>query len=134
MPDIFDQIFRSSIGFDPLRTFVSTIDISNYPPYNIEKDFNKPIYTLTMAVAGFTRDSLDIYIEDGHLHINGKLDDNPETGTDFLYRGLSLRSFKRTFQLGKNVEVVSVNLKDGLLTIVLEENIPEVSRRKFDIK
>jgi molecular chaperone IbpA len=131
MPDLFDQIFRSTIGFDPLRQFVTTIDVSNYPPYNIEKTVDADVYALTMAVAGFSRDELDVFLEDGVLHVYGdkKAED---TNTEFLYRGLSFRNFKRTFQLGKHIEVTNVSLKDGLLNIVLQKNVPESARRKFD--
>jgi molecular chaperone IbpA len=133
MPDLFDQLFRSTIGYEPLRQFVDSIDLSNYPPYNIEKTIDAPIYALTMAVAGFKRDEIEVYVENDHLHINGNRQVQ-DTDTEFLFRGLSFRDFKRSFKLGSNVEVTSVSLNDGLLVVVLQENVPESARKKFDIK
>lgn len=133
MPDLFDQLFRSTIGYEPLRQFVDSIDLSNYPPYNIEKTVDAPIYALTMAVAGFKRDEIEVFVEDDHLHIKGNKEAQ-DTDTEFLFRGLSFRNFERRFQLGKHVDVTSVSLNDGLLVVVLQENVPESARRKFDIK
>jgi len=133
MSDLFDHLFRSTIGYEPLRQFVDSIDLSNYPPYNIEKTVDAPVYALTMAVAGFTRDEIEVFVEDDHLHINGSKV-SKDTDTEFLYRGLSFRDFKRSFQLGKHVDVTSVSLNDGLLVVVLQENVPESARTKFDIK
>jgi molecular chaperone IbpA len=133
MPDLFDQLFRSTIGYEPLRQFVDSIDLSNYPPYNIEKTVDAPIYALTMAVAGFKRDDIEVFVEDDHLHIKGNKEAQ-DTDTEFLFRGLSFRNFERRFQLGKHVDVTSVSLNDGLLVVVLQENVPESARRKFDIK
>jgi molecular chaperone IbpA len=132
--DLFNRIFRSSIGFDPLQQFVTTVDFSNYPPYNITKTQDANIYALTMAIAGFAREEVDVFIEDEILHINGvKEHDETEDQLYFLHRGLSFRDFKRTFQLDKHIEVSSVSLNNGLLTIVMQENVPESARKKFNI-
>jgi molecular chaperone IbpA len=107
--DFLDQLLRGTIGYEPLTRWVTTFDGSNYPPYNIEKTYDANIYALTMAVAGFTRDELEVSMEEGLLTISGKKPAQ-DTDTEFLYRGLSFRDFKRTFQLGKHVEVTSVSL------------------------
>jgi molecular chaperone IbpA len=147
--DLFDQIFRSTIGFDPLKNYVSTATFNNYPPFNIfktsildeERNHMDPAYRLELAVAGFKKDEIQVYIEDGLLVIKGHIlsanERDPNTYDiehEYLYRGLSFRDFERTFQLGKNVEVVAVNLSDGLLNIDLKETRPDVNRKTFDIK
>lgn len=130
--DIFNQIFRTTIGFDPLQRFVDTVDFSNYPPFNIEKTLDANIYALTIAVAGFSKDDIEVFVEDGQLVVKAEKA-SEDTDTEYLYRGLSLRNFKRYFKLGSNILVNSVSLKDGLLVVVLREEIPEAKRTKFDI-
>jgi molecular chaperone IbpA len=149
MPDLFDQIFRSTIGFDPLKNFVTTTTFNNYPPFNIfktsfldeERNHQDAGYRLEMAVAGFEKDEIEVYIEDGLLFVKGRIipanERDPNTYDiehEYLYRGLSFRDFERTFQLGKNVEVVQVSMINGLLLVDLKETLPEVKRKTFDIK
>jgi len=98
-----------------------------YPPYNIEllpEDARGPeVLRITLAVAGFRRDELDVSIEDGELAISGaKRDEGPK---DYLHRGIAARQFKRTFALAKGVEVRKAELHDGLLAIELERPLRE---------
>ena len=149
MPDLFDQIFRSTIGFEPLKTFVTTTTSNNYPPFNIfitshldeERNHLDRAYVLEMAVAGFANDEIEVYIEADILYVKGRIilanERDPNTCDvehEYLFRGLTFRDFERTFQLGKNVEVVSVELKNGLLTVLLKDPKPEPTRKTFNIK
>ncbi|HUU66852.1 MAG TPA: Hsp20 family protein [Methyloceanibacter sp.] len=93
-----------------------------YPPYNIEllpeDDRGPEALRITLAVAGFGLDELDVSVEDGELMIRGAKHD--EADKDYLHRGIAARQFKRSFALAKGVEVRKAELHDGLLAIVLE--------------
>ncbi|MGH6735521.1 MAG: Hsp20 family protein [Methyloceanibacter sp.] len=93
-----------------------------YPPYNIElipgSDGGPEVLRITLAVAGFGLDELDVSIEDGQLLIRGAKHD--EGTRDYLHRGIAARQFKRTFALADGVEVRKAELHDGLLAIELE--------------
>jgi HSP20 family molecular chaperone IbpA len=93
-----------------------------YPPYNIEllpkDERGTEVLRITLAVAGFRVDELDVSVEDGELKIHGaKRDEGPK---DYLHRGIAARQFKRTFALADGVEVRKAELHDGLLAIELE--------------
>ena len=108
---------------------------SGYPPYNIEllpKDEGGPeVLRITLAVAGFHLDELDVTVEDGALMIHGaKHDEGPK---EYLHRGIAARQFKRTFALAKGVEVRKAELHDGLLAIELERPNREKRVRKVGI-
>ena len=102
-----------------------------YPPYNIKKvDENR--YVIELAVAGFGKTDIDIELQEGMLSIRGKCD-SPES-TDYLYKGIAERGFKREFTLADNVEVKSSTLVNGMLKIWLEAFIPEEKKaRVIDI-
>jgi len=123
-------LYRNSIGFDRLASLLdSTLNTESvspgYPPYNIEViDENR--YAITVAVAGFERDELDIQVEKGVLSIHGKKeqDDN----RNFLHHGIAQRAFERKFNLADYVEVTGADLQNGLLTINLVKEIPEAMK------
>jgi molecular chaperone IbpA len=102
-----------------------------YPPYNIKKvDENR--YVIELAVAGFGKTDIDIELQEGTLSVRGKIDavDN----TEYLYKGIAERGFKREFTLADNVEVKSSSLVNGMLKIWLEALIPEEKKpKKIDI-
>ena len=102
-----------------------------YPPYNIKKvDENR--YVIELAVAGFGKSEIDIQLQEGLLSIHGKCD-SPES-TEYLYKGIAERGFKREFTLADNVEVKSSSLVNGMLKIWLEAFIPEEKKaKKIDI-
>lgn len=125
-------LYRSSIGFDRFASLIdsalTTETASNaYPPYNIEMlDQNR--YTITVAVAGFTQDELDIQVEKGVLSVRGN-----KTSTDernYLYQGIANRGFERKFNLADYVEVTDADLSNGLLSISLVKEIPEAMKPK----
>tara|TARA_B110000503_G_scaffold33244_1_gene54013 strand:+ start:3630 stop:4097 length:468 start_codon:yes stop_codon:yes gene_type:complete len=125
------------IGFDRLLNKVQTPQgqTNNYPPYNIIKT-EENWYELQVAIAGFKEDDLDIEIKDGLLSIKGnKTEENTnEYIHEYIHKGISARSFQRTFTLADTIVVRAADLKDGILTIELENVIPEEKKpRKIEI-
>ena len=121
------------IGFDRMidRMRQETPSQANYPPYNIVKT-SEENYELQLAIAGFTYDDLDIEVKDGVLTIAG--DKNSDDVGNYLHRGISARSFRRTFTLSDTIVVNGANLDNGILTVVLENVIPEEKKpRKITI-
>ena len=131
----FSPLYQSAIGFDRMASLLDSVardSKPSYPPYNIERRSENE-YRITMAVAGFTEDELDITSEQNTLVISGKQDSDDESG-DFLYRGIAARNFERKFQLAEHVKVVSAVLENGLLHVELEREIPEAMKpRKISI-
>jgi HSP20 family molecular chaperone IbpA len=127
------------LGFDEIERLIGRAAKSGgdgYPPYNIEripKDGDAPeLLRITLAVAGFTRDQLDISLEDKQLTVRGKQQDD-EKARDYLYRGIASRQFSRTFVLADGIEVKSAELTNGLLAIDLQRLEPERLVRRIDI-
>lgn len=126
-PFDFAPLYRSTIGFDRLaQLFDSASGFESeggYPPYNIERVAENQ-YRITMAVAGFSEDEINIEVKDTALSVKGeKKPDDAER--QFLHRGIAGRTFERRFQLADFVEVKGASLKDGLLSVDLQRNIPE---------
>ncbi|MCB9946661.1 MAG: Hsp20 family protein [Rhodospirillaceae bacterium] len=124
-------LFRSTIGFDRLsRALDAAMRVDeaalSYPPYNIEK-LSEDDYRITMAVAGFGRDDVEIVAQDATLTVRGKARQDNETAT-YLYRGIAGRAFERKFQLADHIEVVGAGLADGMLHIDLRREIPEAMK------
>lgn len=140
----FGQMNRMSVlsnplllGFDQIERLIDRASKGGdgYPPYNIERI---PVSAggaerlrITLAVAGFTRDQLDIVVEDNQLVVRGKQAD--DGARDYLYRGIAARQFQRTFVLADGIEVRSADLSNGLLEIDLVRHEPERLVRKIDI-
>ena len=132
----FTPLFRTAIGFDRLANTLESAyraDAGGYPPYNIEIEAEDR-YRITMAVAGFTGDELDIEVKENLLRVSGaKKDDGQER--HFLHRGIANRSFERTFQLADYVRVAGADLKDGLLHVSLVREVPEAMKpRRIEIR
>ncbi len=124
-------IYRSTIGFDGLAAlFESALTADNtatYPPYNIEvHDENR--YAITLALAGFALDDLDINVEKGVLTVRGKKAN--EDKRQYLHHGIANRAFERKFNLADYVEVTGADFVNGLLTINLVKEIPEAMKPK----
>lgn len=127
----FDKFF---VGFDDQFNRMAKMsedfakNIPNYPPYNIKKTGDNA-YTIEIAVAGFTKSDIDITLEDDKLVVKGssKEDTNAET---FLFKGIGLRDFTRTFALNDQVEIKGAAMFNGLLKIVLERLVPEHKKPK----
>ena len=133
--------YRSAIGVDRMATLVDSLfqtpDASQpkWPPYNIEKH-GETQYRITMAVAGFCENDLEITTQEQKLIIIGKITelDTEQQNREYLYRGIAARQFERRFQLADFIHIKGASLKDGLLHIDLEREVPEAMKpRKIDI-
>ncbi|MFM2480757.1 Hsp20 family protein [Celerinatantimonas sp. YJH-8] len=134
----FTPLYRSAIGFDRLANLVeaaATASAQNgngYPPYNIELvDENQ--YRITLAVAGFAEDELEITSHENALIVTGRKEqagDETKDSRKFLYQGIAERGFERKYQLADHVKVTSANLENGLLHIDLVREIPEALKPK----
>ncbi|HCB15435.1 MAG TPA: molecular chaperone, partial [Alteromonas sp.] len=128
----------SFIGSDHLASLVDAASRaekqSTYPPYNIEL-LAEDKYRITMAIAGFSKDDINIVVEDNTLSITGtKNSDADKQERKFLHKGISERNFERKFQLGDHVKVLAADLENGLLHVDLERVIPEAKKpRKIEI-
>ncbi len=126
------------LGFDDIERALDRVAKSTndgYPPYNIEKlvrsDEKPERIRITLAVAGFTRDQLDITLEENHLIIRGRqLDDKSRA---YIHRGIAARQFQRMFLLAEGMEVLGADLANGLLSVDLARPEPERIIRKIDI-
>ena len=129
----FSPLYRSTIGFDHLSSLLDAVNRSDssqpsYPPYNIEL-LDKDQYRITMAVAGFVEDELELQTEKQMLSIKGKKA-AVEGEINFLHQGIAARDFERRFQLADHVEVTGAELANGLLHIELSREIPEAMKPK----
>jgi molecular chaperone IbpA len=123
----FAPLFRTAIGFDRLARLVDTAAETaaapSYPPYNIEKTGDES-YRLTMAVAGFAPDELDLVVKENTLVITGRNGAEPQK-SELLYRGIAGRAFERRFVLADHIVVDGADLKNGLLHVGLKRVVPE---------
>lgn len=124
----FSPLYRSSVGYDRLPSLLDSVakrgnSQSGYPHYDIEL-VEDDRYRISMAVAGFIQDELNIETEIQTLTISGKKSDS-ETEKNFLHQGIATRDFARKFQLADHVTVSSAKLENGLLHIDLVREIPE---------
>ncbi len=131
----FSPLFRSSVGFDRMLNALdaaSRIETNiNWPPYDIAKA-GEDDYRITMAVAGFSQDELDIAQEQNMLVVSGQK--AGEDDSQYLHRGITGRTFKRRFELADHVKVVGASLVNGLLTVDLKREIPEAMKpRRIEI-
>src|SRR5215471_550112 len=133
----FSPLFRSTIGFDRLMRLVDTathVDSAalTYPPYNIEKT-GEDAYRLTMAVAGFSPEEVDITVQENSLVVTGKAKKDEEEGR-YLHRGIARRAFERRFSLADHIKVVGATLANGMLHVDLVHEVPEEAKpRKIQI-
>jgi molecular chaperone IbpA len=134
----FTPLFRSAIGFDRLASALESAyrsEAGGYPPYNIEVIADDK-YRISMAVAGFSRDELDISVKESILTVSGSRKEEPsDKQRKFLYRGIATRNFERQYQLADYVKVVDARIEDGLLHIDLVREIPEAMKpRQIEIR
>ncbi len=128
------------LGFDEIERLIDRAGKGagdGYPPYNIERVAKQgerseaEVLRITLAVAGFAREDLEITLEDKQLSIRGK--QREDKSREYLYRGIAARQFQRTFVLADGIEVKSADLSDGLLSIDLVRREPERLVRKIEI-
>ena len=137
---IFNSLRPFSIGFDNMfDQFESLLDDgglstqSNYPPYNIRKT-GKDKYAIEVAVAGFNKDDVEVEYEDNLLTVKTKKVDKAvekDMDGEIIHRGISQRSFSRSFTIADDIKVEGAEIKDGLLTINCEKIVPEQKKRKL---
>ncbi len=126
------------VGFDEIEQALDRVAKSagdGYPPYNIEclprTEHAPERLRITLAVAGFAQDQLEVTLEENQLVIRGRQSD--DKARDFIHRGIAARQFQRTFLLAEGMEVLGADLSDGLLSIDLARPEPERIIRKIDI-
>jgi len=129
MDKIFDAAMTYSVGFEDLfnRMHASHSIHTSYPPYNIVKETESE-WRIEMALAGWSRDELEISTETNVLCIKSKAD--KESDDDYIHRGVAKRSFARSFNISEDVEVGDISYKDGLLAIHLTKIVPDKQKRK----
>ena len=126
MKIISNSLLRSFVGFEALfdeLDKVSDFKETNYPAYNIEKTDEKS-FIISIAVAGFNENSLNIKFKKGLLKVEA-INDDKKHNIEYLHKGLAQRSFNKTFRLQNNLEVLSATLQNGILNIHLKSIIPE---------
>ena len=128
-------LFRSTVGFDRMNRLIdsaSNTQVPTYPPYNIEK-LGDDDYRVTMAVAGFGSDDLEITQKENALIIQGNAKVSGE-GVTYLHQGIAARPFERRFALADHVNVVDASLENGILVVDLKREVPEALKpRKIAI-
>jgi molecular chaperone IbpA len=133
----FTPYRRSTVGFDRLFDFLESSARAeqgdNYPPFDLER-VSDDRYRITLAVAGFKREEIDITARQNLLVITGRKSENRNKDGKFLHVGIATRAFERRFELADFVRVENADLQDGLLAIELVREIPEAMKpRKIDI-
>ena len=128
---------RSTVGFDHLFDYLERAtraeQADNYPPYDIEK-LSDDSYRITVAVAGFSPEEIDITARQNLLVITGRKAENRNRDGNYLHVGIATRAFERRFELADFVRVEAADMKDGLLSLELVREIPEAMKpRKIDI-
>ncbi|MFC0253036.1 Hsp20 family protein [Massilia consociata] len=125
-------LYRSAIGFDRLASLLEQRSEPSYPPYNIEL-VSEDKYRIVMALAGFTRDEVEIVAERDTLHVTGRKQKD-EVQRTYLHRGIAARDFEQRFQLANHVKVTTASFDNGMLTIELVREVPEALKpRKIAI-
>lgn len=126
------------LGFEEIERLIDRAGkggAEGYPPYNIERvaksDDGPEALRITLAVAGFTRDQIEITLEDKQLTVRGRQQDDKTR--EYLYRGIAARQFQRTFVLADGIEVRAADLSNGILSIDLERLEPEKTVRRIEI-
>ena len=123
------EFHRSILGMDRLMNDFNRLDNSGYPPYNIES-IGEDKYQITLALAGFKREDLDITVKEGLLSIEGKKAEIESEDRQFIHRGIANRAFTRQWKLAEYVEVVDATMEDGLQFVLLERQVPEEKQAK----
>lgn len=128
----FSPLYRATVGFDRMMNLLdsaSRVDETapSYPPYNIEK-ISDDAYRISMAVAGFAEDELDITVTQNSLVVSGKKEKAADQTAKFLHQGIANRSFQRSFELADHIRIAGAALQNGLLHIELVREVPEAMK------
>ncbi len=124
---------KFGIGFEDLFTdlqrVTQTQSSTNYPPHNVIKTGDHTV-TIEVAVAGFAEGEIDVSLDQRLLTITGAKKTEKDQEHEYLHRGISARDFKQTFPLAEHVEVKGATIRDGILTVLLEREVPESAKPK----
>jgi molecular chaperone IbpA len=134
----FSPLYRSTIGFD--RLLFDMLDQTargeappNWPPYNIERTGDDD-YRITMALAGFAPDEIELLQKENTLFVAGHKNAEQEQGAEVLHRGIATRPFRQSFNLAEHLKVVGAEFENGLLTVELKREVPEALKpRRIEI-
>ena len=133
-PQDFQRMMGLSVGFDSVFDRFFNMDLSRdsgYPPYNIRK-INDLQYSIEIALAGFSKEDIEVELTDGNLVVRSTEDKASEDSDDsFVHKGIAKRAFMRQFSLSDDIVVKGADLKDGLLVIDLERVIPEEKKPRL---
>ena len=136
----FTPLFRSTVGYDRMQRMLDSMahldeQTFSYPPYNIESH-GEDAYRITMAVAGFGANDVEVVVQGNTLTVTGRAQNQVENDNqDLLYQGIAKRTFERRFQLADYIKVADAALEDGLLTIDLAREVPDEKKpRKIEIR
>ena len=132
----FSPLYRSTVGFDRVFDLLDQATrvepMTNWPPYNIEKT-GEDQYRITMAVAGFSLEEIELVQKENTLFVSGQKHPEHE-GVQVLHRGIATRAFKQSFNLADFVKVTNASLDNGLLTVELQREVPEALKpRRIEI-
>ncbi|HEX8445440.1 MAG TPA: Hsp20 family protein [Sphingomonas sp.] len=126
----FSPYRRSTVGFDRffelLENSARAETADGYPPFDIERE-SEDSYQITLAVAGFRPDEIEVVAQNNQLTITGRKADEKDSGR-YLHRGIATRAFERRFQLADFVQVQTANFENGLLRIALKREVPEAMK------
>jgi len=124
----FAPLFRTAIGFDRLARLVDTLpqEAVSFPPYNIEKT-GEESYRLTLAVAGFSADDIELTVKDNALVVAGRVAEEATKG-EFLHRGIAARAFTRRFVLADHMVVEGAEIANGILSVAINHVVPESAK------
>jgi len=130
-----DSLNRALIGFDTLfdnlERRYATSTAANYPPYNVSR-LGENNYEIEMAVTGFDKSEINVTVEQNELTVRGERTDKvTDSEIEYLYRGLALRNFERTFTLAEHMKVTGAEIKNGVLKIKIEREIPEALKPRI---
>lgn len=134
---IFNQLRPLSVGFDDVFDHFesmfdhnfSTVNVSNYPPYNIVKTGDNK-FDIEVALAGFNKKDINVTSENGMLTIESKQEEKSKDDGEVLHKGISKRYFKKSFTIADDVEIKGAELKDGMLRVSMEKIVPEAKKLK----
>ena len=130
----FAPLFRTAIGFDRLARLVDTLpqDAAAYPPYNIEKTGDDS-YRLSLAVAGFSADDIELTVKENSLFVSGRVAEEKTKG-EYLHRGIAARAFSRRFALADHMVVVGADIANGMLNVRVKRVVAEALKpRRIEI-
>jgi molecular chaperone IbpA len=131
LPDFLAQVHRRVLGGDTfLNQFENlAFDNGSFPPYNVEK-VSDTQYRLTLAIAGFSKEEVQLNVIEGNLSVVGTKAAVEEDTRVFIHRGIAERNFRRDFQLAEYVIVSGAEMKDGILVVNLVRELPEARKSR----